>query len=100
MGSPLLAACLVYTIDGVTADLVAIEWSVNGITLSSEAEGRVQVGPVEQAGEGVFSRTLNVAQLVGSDAGNYSCRASIVSPYVFSDNDASAELEIIVQGGV
>jgi len=59
---------------------------------------RVDVGEVVAVNETVFSRTITVPNLVATDQGNYTCRASIMGLFIYSD-EATATSSLVVEGG-
>ena len=94
----LTATCYVSTVPGLYLQNVVITWlDDSGIPISINSSS-VILGEVVAVNETIFSRNITVSNLTASDGGNYMCRASVMGPFIYSD-EAIATRSLLVEGG-
>ena len=94
----LTATCYVSTVPGLYLQNVVITLlDDSGIPISINSS-RVILGEVVAVNETIFSRNITVSNLTASDGGNYMCRASVMGPFIYSD-EAIATRSLLVEGG-
>ena len=94
----LTATCYVSTVPGLSLQNVVITWLDDSRIPISIITSRVILGEVVAVNETIFSRNITVSNLIASDGGNYTCRSSVMGPFIYSD-EAIATQSLLVEGG-
>ncbi len=88
--------CFSNVVEGLSINEVEISFEKDGNTIDSNS--RITVGSIRYENVSLFSRTITISQLVGSDTGNYTCRSSIKGQHVYS-NETILTGSFVVEGG-